>query len=337
MFGSHLSIAGGIVNALNEAESLGFDAVQVFTANQRQWSTKPPSEEDRTAWFTKLKALKWHDGPPRVVSHNSYLVNLASPDESLRTKSMALHREELLRCESLGILVCVIHPGAHLGTPRPKAIRRGGDPATPDELAGLKRIIASLDEIHRELKGLKVVTCLETTCGAGTTLGGDFEHLSFIRQGVRDPERVGYALDTCHVTVAGYDMTTDAGAAAVLNAFDDICGLDHLRAIHINDSKGGVGSRLDRHEHIGHGTCGESCFRAVVRHSKLQTVPKILETPKENDASGTPWDRVNVARLRAMLQSAGSATFAKPTARGKPSKAKPAASAKPSKPTKRKS
>jgi deoxyribonuclease IV len=304
MFGSHLSIAGGMVNALNEAESLGFDAVQVFTANQRQWNARPPSAADRSTWLAKLKAMKWLDGPPRVVSHNSYLANLANPDDAIRQRSIELQRAELERCEALEIAICVIHPGAHLGTPRPKGIRKGGGRPTEDEVAGLKRIIASLDAIHRDLKGLKVITCLETTCGAGTTLGGDFEHLAFIRDGVKEPHRIGFAMDTCHITVAGYDLTTPTGAKAVLEQFDKVCGLDHLRALHVNDSKGGVGSRLDRHEHIGMGTCGESCFRAIVTHPKLQNVPKILETPKEKDRHGTPWDMVNVQRLKAMMGGA---------------------------------
>lgn len=312
MLGSHLSIAGGLVNALRQAQEYKMDCVQVFTRNQRQWKTSPINDDERDQWLTQLKAMKWDYPvsrkklrPARVVSHNSYLINLAAPERSdVRGKSIAAHRAEIERCEMLHIPLAVTHPGAHLGTP-------AAPPGTPldldaeptaDELAGLKRIIDALDRIHADLPGYRTITCLETTVGSGTNLGYSFHHLAFIRENVREPERVGFCLDTCHVTAAGYDMRTDKKAAAVLRAFDQICGLKQLHAIHMNDSIGEVGSRRDRHAHIGAGKCGKSCFRAVLNHRTLRGVPHVLETPKGADEKGVLWDLINLRRLKRLIR-----------------------------------
>jgi deoxyribonuclease-4 len=308
MVGSHCSGAGGLHRAIEEALALGLDCVQVFTRNQRQWRAPPLSDEAISLWRAAMRDAGWDDLPGRSTSHNSYLCNLASPDDAIRAKSIALQRDELERCEALGIRFCVMHPGAHLGVRG----ERGAEP-TADEAAGLARIAKGLDEIHRALRGYAVITCLETTAGSGTNLGADFLHLARIRELVREPERVGYCLDTCHVAAAGYDVSTDASAAATLAEFDRICGLERLFVVHVNDSKTPPGSRLDRHEHIGHGTCGMAWFRAIMRHPALAKTPKILETPKEEDESGTPWDRVNARRLRSLLTRSRS-TADKPTA-----------------------
>jgi len=300
MFGSHLSIAGGLEQAVGEASSLGFDCVQVFTRNQRRWESPPLEGEEIERFLAARRAHGWLDDPGRVVSHNSYLVNLAAPAGGNRNKSIKAQRAELERCEALGILRCVIHPGAHLGTPPPRGPRVRGTAIGPDELAGIERVADALDGIHRDLPGLRVVTLLENTVGSGTNLGAEFAHLAAIRARVREPERVGFCLDTCHAVAAGWDMSTPARARAVLEAFDEACGLDRLLAFHLNDSKGALGSRLDRHEHVGEGQCGEACFRAIVRDPRFARIPKILETPKETDADQVPWDAVNLARLRAM-------------------------------------
>ncbi|MHC5008594.1 MAG: deoxyribonuclease IV [Planctomycetota bacterium] len=296
MFGSHLSVAGGLVNALTEARSLRLDCVQVFTRNQRQWSARALGEDEQLAWREGLKEIGWHRrrGPCRTVSHNSYLVNLASRDRDVRARSLAAQRTELERCEALGIPLCVMHPGAHLGRPcpPPESGEPGGSP-TRDELAGLKRVTKALDRMHRDLPGFRVITCLETTAGTGTNLGYSFEHLAFIRENIREPDRVGYCFDTCHVTAAGYDMTTDAGAAAVLSRFGAICG------------RGAVGSRRDRHAHIGHGRCGIACFRAIVNLGVFARVPKVIETPKGTNEKGVPWDVVNIRRLKRLLRRPG--------------------------------
>ena len=285
-------MAGGLVNALVEAQRLKMDCVQVFTANQRQWALRPLGEQDRADWLAKLKELGWHrQSARRTVAHNSYLVNLASPDRALWQRSLARQRAELERCEALRIPYCVAHPGAHMG--------RLAVPS--DERAGIRRVARALDRIHRDLPGLRVITCLETTVGAGTTLGRTFEQLALIRDMVREPQRVGYCFDTCHVTAAGYDMTTDARAAAVLREFRRVCGRGQPRVFHINDSVGAVGSHRDRHAHIGHGACGLSCFRAIVSAPSFARTPKILETPKGDDGRGTPWDVRNIRRLKRLV------------------------------------
>jgi deoxyribonuclease-4 len=308
MLGSHLSIAGGMVNALLEARRLRLECVQVFTRNQRQWRASPMPNADGDSWRSELARMQWdslnNGRPARVVSHNSYLINLASPSDELWRKSIEAQRDEIERCESLRIPLCVIHPGAHLLSRRlrkdPNVL---DDQPARDELKGLKRIVKALDRIHRELPGYRTTTCLETTVGSGTNLGYSFRHLAFLRANVREPDRVGFCVDTCHVTAAGYDMSTPERAAAVLEQFDDICGLKHLRVFHLNDSMGAVGSRVDRHAHIGHGTCGLACFRTILNHPRLRDVPMILETPKETNDKGVAWDVINVRRLKRMRRT----------------------------------
>jgi deoxyribonuclease-4 len=305
MLGSHLSVAGGLVNALNEAERLKMDCVQLFTKNQRQWKTKPLTGEERKAFQVRLRELGWHRkrGPAHVVSHNSYLINMASPDPEVWEKSVNLQRIEIERCEQLGIRYCVAHPGAHLGqAPPPGAPLDLDAPPTRDELAGLRRIIKALDRIHRDLPGYRTITCLETTAGAGSNLGYAFHHLAFIRDHVRAPERIGFCLDTCHVLAAGYDISSERKLAAVLRRFDAVCGLRALRVVHLNDSLGAVGSRKDRHAHIGRGECGLACFRALVNRRGLSGVPMILETPKGETDQGLAWDVVNLRQLKRLIR-----------------------------------
>ena len=304
MFGSHLSIAGGMSNALVAAADLQIDCVQIFTKNQRQWNTKPLQEEEVEAWFHAMHENGW-DGTNRVVSHNSYLVNLASPDAKARKKSIALQREEMERCETLHIPLLVSHPGARLGTPRARDdANQLGNPTTKEEIEGLKRIVKSLDQLHKELAGYTTTTCIETTVGSGTNLGYDFQHLAWIRSNVAEPKRIAFCFDTCHVTAAGYDMSTMAKARHVLQQFNDIAGLANIKVFHMNDSVGAIGSRVDRHAHIGQGTCGRSCFRSIVELPTADLVPKILETPKEESASGKPMDLVNIATLCRMVKTA---------------------------------
>lgn len=305
MLGSHLSISGGMVKALDAAAEYGMDCVQVFTKNQRQWRVPRLKEEDRDAWLDRLSELGWDDPARlRTVSHNSYLINMASPDEAMRAKSLALQQEEIERCEVLSIPLLVAHPGAHLGSPRKRGEpNRLGEGPTPDEEAGLQRIIEALDILHDATPEAGTITCLETTVGSGTNLGYDFDHLAAIRHGVKSPERVGFCLDTCHVTAAGYDMSTPESAQAVLARFDATCGLDQLLVLHINDSIGALGSRTDRHAHIGDGCCGAACFEAILGHPGLQERPMILETAKEEAPDGRNWDEVNLDRLRDMCPS----------------------------------
>ncbi len=242
MFGSHLSIAGSMVNALHEAEKLGFDTVQVFTKNQQQWKAKPLDAAMVDEWRAKVAQLGWQD---RIVSHASYLINIASCKDDLWAKSVDLMTDEIERCETLGIALLVHHPGSFVGW----TLREGID-----------RIASAYKELFKRCKGGRTVVCLEGTAGAGSHIGGPFEHLRELRAAIiaagAPGDRVGFCLDTCHMHAAGYDMSTRDSAAKALDEFDRVCGMENLRAMHLNDSKGPVGSHLDRHEHIGQGWVG---------------------------------------------------------------------------------
>lgn len=304
--GSHLSVAGGVANAVRSAIELKLECVQIFTANQRQWSPRAPSKEEIAEWFVALEDAGWSDPEEcRAISHNSYLVNLASPDPAARKRSIAAQRAELERCEALGIRRCVMHPGAHLGVVPPRVnppLRPHA--CTSDEQGGVDRLVESLDALHGETRGFKVVTCLENTAGPGTALGYDLRQLAMVRERVKAPDRIGFCFDTCHATAAGYDMSTAAGARKTLALMAESITLDRVLVFHLNDSKGACGSRLDRHEHIGDGVCGADCFRSLLTESAFETRPGILETPKEDSFKGTPWDVENVRRLRALAKPA---------------------------------
>lgn len=299
--GSHLSISGGMHHALEAAAELKCDCVQVFTKNQRQWRVKPLLEEDVETWKAAIETIGWAGEPARVVSHNSYLVNMASPDPEGWEKSVTLQREELERCERLGIPACVAHPGAHL-----EGARKPGDPnileqpPNADEEKGLARIVRALDRLERETRGYTVRTALENTVGSGTNLGYDPLQLAWIRDRVKVPERIGFCFDTCHAVAAGHDMSTQAAAKRVLGRLDATIGLDQVLAVHLNDSIGEVGSRKDRHAHILDGTCGEACFRAVLAVPAWRGIPMVLETEKEGGLDGRSWDEINLERLSSL-------------------------------------
>jgi len=298
MFGSHLSIAGGMTNALHDAERLGMDCVQVFTKNQQQWKALALDGAQAASWTAEVARLGWQD---RTVSHASYLINLASPDADLHAKSVDLMQVEIDRCEALGIPYLVHHPGA----------ATDGDPE-----AGLARIARAYRELSRRTKGYRTVSCLENTVGSGTNLGRTFEELARLRSMIlgegAEPARVAFCFDTCHAHAGGYDLSEREGADRVLDDFDSICGEGLMRVVHLNDSKGAVGSRLDRHAHIGEGTIGGSTraeglarsgFAAVVNRPSLLAVPKILETPKGMTPKGTPHDTINLRRLKRLQDS----------------------------------
>jgi deoxyribonuclease-4 len=279
MFGSHLSIAGSMHNALLEAEKLGFDTVQVFTKNQQQWKCKPLDPAAIALWETERDRLKFK----QTVSHDSYLINLASADDVLWNKSMDLFVEELTRCGLLSIPYLVTHPGAHLGT---------------GEEVGLARVAKAMDRIHARVpKG--VITCLEITAGQGSSLGYKLEHLATIIEKVKSPERLGVCLDTAHLFAAGYDFR-GRKYAKFRKQIDSIIGIDRVKVLHLNDSKKELGSRVDRHEHIGLGTIGLEGFRPIVRDKAFKNIPKILETAKEKHADGRDWDAVNLETLKSL-------------------------------------
>jgi len=285
MFGSHLSISGGMENALIEAQELGMDCVQVFTKNQRQWKVAPLKPEQVDAWHEHRAST----GIEHVVSHDSYLINLASPDDAARDKSMALYREEMLRCDVLDIPWLVMHPGAHMKS---------------GEEAGIERIVQSFDQLHAAMPKAKVITCIETTAGQGTTLGASFVQIAAIIEGVEQDHRLAVCIDTAHLLAAGYDLTSEEGAAATLEQLNDIVGLDRVKVAHLNDSKTKRGSRVDRHEHIGHGHVALEAFRTIVRHPAMRDIPKILETAKEQGPGDEAWDIINLRTLRDLLEDA---------------------------------
>jgi deoxyribonuclease-4 len=305
MFGSHLSIAGSMCNALSEADTLGLDTVQVFTKNQQQWNVKPLDPGIVRDWVGGLEARGWLS---RTVSHASYLINLASVQDDLWAKSIDLMTIEIERCETLRIPFLVHHPGSFVGS-------------TLEH--GIERIARACATLMKRAAGGSTVLCLEGTAGAGSQIGGPFEHLAALRTRIIDatglPHRVGFCLDTCHLHAAGHDMSSRDAAATSLAAFDALCGIQHVRVLHLNDSKGKLASHLDRHEHIGEGWVGggakshtgegsfspaalkRSGFAAVVNHPHFRGVPKILETPKGVNEKGVSFDTVNLQRLRALI------------------------------------
>jgi deoxyribonuclease-4 len=280
MFGSHLSIAGGMHNALIEAESLHMQTVQVFTKNQQQWNWKPLSDNDVAQWDAHRRRLSFSV----TVSHDSYLINLASPDPVLRKKSIGLFVEEVRRCAILGIPYLVTHPGAHMGD---------------GEEVGLARVAESLDSVHETVGPSEVVTCLEITAGQGTSLGYRLEHLATIIDRVKSPERLAVCLDTAHLFAAGYDFR-GRKYGNFRKELDATVGIKRIKVWHLNDSKKELGSRVDRHEHIGLGTIGEEGFKPIVRDREFKNVPKILETAKAKHPDGRPWDAVNLEVLQRL-------------------------------------
>jgi deoxyribonuclease-4 len=281
-FGAHMSIAGGLHLAFERAAEVGCECLQLFVKNQRQWQAPSITDEQ----IKSFKAAREPANIEPIVAHATYLINLAAPDETNRTKSIDAFADELNRCEQLGLLGLVVHPGAHLGE---------------GEQAGIKRIAQSLDMVHNRTKGIKPLTLLETTAGQGSSIGHTFEQLAAIRSQVKAPERVAVCLDTCHVFAAGYNLSTQVGYDETMAAFDKQLGLDLLHCIHVNDSVKPLGSRVDRHAAIGEGELGRSAFKYLVNDKRLRHIPMILETPKGEDDRGRNLDKVNLGKLRRMI------------------------------------
>lgn len=259
--GAHMSIAGGFEKAAQRAKAVGCTALQVFTKSSNQWAAKPLDEKDVAAYQELLRAA----GIRRVIAHSSYLINLASPDRTLYEKSISAFKVELLRAETLGIEQLIFHPGAHVGE---------------GEAAGIGRVASALNRIHEETPGLMVKTSIETTAGQGSCLGHRFEELRDILAGLDDPLRAVICADTCHLLAAGYDIRTEAGCRRTFKEFDRVVGLERLQAFHLNDSKKELGSRVDRHEHIGGGEVGLETFRWILNQQRFRGLPMVLETPK---------------------------------------------------------
>ena len=283
LFGAHFSIAGGLTNAVATAVRFHCDTLQLFTKNASQWAAKPISDADATAFRSAAKAAKLR----LLTAHDSYLINLAAPGEELFQKSIDAFVIEWERAEQLGLAYLVMHPGAHVGS---------GD----DD--GLKRVIDGLNTAADRCRGFNTQVLLETTAGQGTSFGHRFEHLAVLRDGVREPERFGVCLDTCHVFAAGYPIHTSEGFAATFQEFDDAIGLEHLKLFHVNDSVKPLGSRVDRHAGLGLGQIGDGAFRMLVNDPRFDALPMILETPKEGP-DGEELDPINLAKMREVYRN----------------------------------
>ncbi len=278
--GAHMSIAGGVHNAVDRGLKAGCGVIQIFTQNANQWRGKPLVDEDARLFREKWKESGLHE----IVSHDIYLINLAAPEGDMREKSMDAFGAEMERCASLGIDKIIMHPGSHLGD---------------GEDEGLRRIAGAFDLLFEKVAAFRGKVLLETTAGQGTNLGYRFEHLRDIIGSSAHPDRFAVCFDTCHTFAAGYDTTTEQGYGRVFEEFDRIIGLDRLLAFHLNDSRKGLNSRVDRHEHIGRGAMGLAPFRFLLNDGRFAIIPKMLETPKgDNDEM----DAINLKTLRDLIK-----------------------------------
>lgn len=280
LLGAHMSIAGGLHLALERGRTVGCSVVQLFLKNQVQWQGKSLTEADAREFRRVQKAT----GIRIAFAHATYLINLASPVEAEWRRSVEAFHDELERAEALELPFVVIHPGSHKGS--------GLE-------AGLARIVAALDELCERTRGYQVKVCLENTAGAGNTVGARFDELAALLDRARFPERLGVCLDTCHLFAAGYDIRTPAGYAATMVECRRTIGTGTVLAFHLNDAKQGLGSGLDRHQHIGKGKIGLGAFRSLLNDPRFARRPMVLETPKEDDA-----DVKNLATLRRLKRKA---------------------------------
>ena len=280
LLGAHTSVAGGVSKSVPLAEKLGFTAMQIFTKNNNRWEAKPLEENEVLKYKTSLDKsdIKF------VVAHDSYLINLCAKDETNLERSRNAFIDELERCEALGIKHLNFHPGAHLG--------QGED-------NGIKLIVESLNIAHQKTKGFEVSSMLEFTAGQGTNLGYRLEHIAKIIELVNESERMTVCIDTAHLFAAGYNIKDESQYEKVIDDFDKIIGLDRLQCFHMNDSKKELGSRVDRHEHIGKGFIGLEGFRNIMNDSRLTHIPKILETPKGKEQLE---DIENLGVLKSLIE-----------------------------------
>ena len=276
-----MSIAGGQEVAIERASAFGMTACQIFTKNANQWHAKPID----SAAAERFRARWAESGLRSLVAHDSYLINLASPDDALWEKSRLAFRDELDRCDLHDVPFLVTHPGGHMGS--------GAD-------AGIVRVAEAINRIHAERPDGRVTILLETTAGQGTALGRTFEELAEIIARVEDGTRIGVCFDTCHAFAAGYELRDADAYDATIRAFDQTIGLDRLRVFHLNDSKKGLGSRVDRHAAIGEGELGLNPFGFLLNDPRFPGLPGILETPKGDDGEE---DRRNMTTLRGLVRA----------------------------------
>jgi deoxyribonuclease-4 len=274
-----MSIAGGVNMAIERARSINCTAMQMFVKNNMQWFARPltPDEIRRFVEHQQRSELL------SIFAHANYLINLAATNGQFHANSIRSLSEELVRADQLELPFLVLHPGAHLGA---------------GEEAGLEKIVESIDRVLSGLPKIKARIALETTAGQGSCLGNKFEHLAYIINRVREPERLCICLDTAHVFASGYDIRTEASVRKTFREFYRVVGLDRLVAIHLNDSKTARGSRVDRHEHVGRGKIGLPAFRFIMSDRRFRKIPKVLETPKGKDLRE---DVINLKTLRRLM------------------------------------
>ena len=280
LLGAHTSINGGVSTAVDLAEKLGFTAMQIFTKNNNRWYAKELSENEIEKFRMRLESSKIKF----VVAHDSYLINLCSKELEMLNKSRDSFLDELKRCELLGIPHLNFHPGAHLGL---------------GEDEGIKIIAESLNVAHSKTPGYKVTSMIEATAGQGSAIGYKFEHLRKIIDLVEEKDRITICIDTAHIFAAGYDIKDSTNYEIVINEFDNIVGLDKLKCLHMNDSKKPLGSKVDRHEHIGKGFIGLQGFTNIMNDKRIEHIPKILETPKGKEQLE---DLVNLKILKSLIK-----------------------------------
>jgi deoxyribonuclease-4 len=278
LLGAHMSVAGGLHLAFSHLRQVQGQALQIFTRNQRQWQAAPITEEEEL-----LFAKAWQEaGNIPVASHDSYLINLASPKKETAQKSIQALTDELIRCATLGIPYLVMHPGAHLND--------GVE-------AGIDRFTRNLDTVFKKAdRATEVMVLLETTAGQGTSLGSKFEELAAMISASANQHRLGVCFDTCHVFAAGYDLRTAPAQEKTFNDFDQTIGLERLKFFHLNDSIKGLGSRVDRHTHIGQGQIGVQGFRLLINNPAFSNHPMVLETPKGKDLAEDK-ENLNILRI----------------------------------------
>ncbi|MGF1738209.1 deoxyribonuclease IV [Photobacterium satsumensis] len=260
LIGAHVSAAGGVHNSPENANKIGANAFALFTKNQRQWAAKPLEQDVITAF--KARCQQYGFSPDAILPHDSYLINLGAPESEKLEKSRNAFIDEMVRCEQLGLHLLNFHPGSHL-----KKI---------PENDCLSLIAESINLAHAEVPN--VVAVIENTAGQGSNLGWRFEQLASIIEQVEDKSRVGVCIDTCHAFAAGYDLRSEMATDKTFAEFDQIVGMKYLRGMHLNDSKGGLGSHLDRHHSLGEGEIGWGCFRYLMQDSRFDNIPLVLET-----------------------------------------------------------
>jgi deoxyribonuclease-4 len=281
LIGIHLSIAGGLNRAILKAEELNCSAVQFFSKSNRQWSSKTLSNEEINLF---KQTLEHSPTVQKTVIHASYLINIGSLDINIAKKSALALQDELERAQQLGVDNLVFHPGSH---------KEKSDTECLDQIA------IHINQILNDITPGKTKLLIETMAGQGTNVGYTFEQLLRIYTKVDQKQRVGFCLDTCHIFAAGYDISSSKSYEKTIAQFDKTLGLHNLHVIHLNDSKKELGSRIDRHEHIGKGLLGIEAFRYIMNDPRLQHIPKILETPKDNDDD----DLINIETIKSLIKN----------------------------------